>query len=225
MAAEVRAPIVQKESGQEFLKSTSFQIGQDDVLTNNKMNSIFKSDYPPYDVSGRTSGAKPPPLSEVMHRDARFFNEKGSETTKSFEYRPHPKPEIIGASGKLRVTNFKMDRDLSKFNSFETVHSAYFTPKMTDKHKNIIAPTTRDSHIPQGDREKEPQPLTDYRDRFKGHDTNLFKTIRAPSMHEGNTRMVSLMFNSRHIFVYHSKMFCSVHCLTTKNNSSLIPTQ
>ncbi|KAL4227714.1 hypothetical protein ACF0H5_013149 [Mactra antiquata] len=185
MTTELAAPIIRPKTGQAFLESTSFRINQDDLLTNNRMNSIFKSDYPPYEVQGRTQGAKQPPLSEVMHRDQKFFNERESETNKSFEYRHLPKPEIQGASGKLRITNFKMDRDVSKFNSFQTVHNSYFTPKMTDTHKMYKAPTMRESFIPQGDKEKEPQPLTDYRDRYQGHDTTIHKTIRAPSMHEG----------------------------------------
>ena len=186
MATEVAAPIINPKTGQDFLESTSFRIAQDDCMTNQRMNSIFKTDYPPYGHYGRGASAVPPPLSEVMHRDQKFFNERESETTKSFEHRYAPKPEIQGASGKLRVTNFKMDRDLNKFNTFETVHNSYFTPKMGDAYVRIKAPTTHRSHIPQGDREKEPQPLTDYRDRFQGHDTAIHKTIRAPSMHEGN---------------------------------------
>lgn len=186
MSTEVAAPIIKPKTGQDFLESTSFRISQDDLLTNQKMNSIFKSDYPPYNHYGRDEGAKPPPLSEVMHRDQKFFNERESETTKSFEHRFAPKPEIQGASGRLRITNFKMDRDLSKFNTFETVHNSYFTPKMADNYKRVENPATHRSHIPQGDKEKEPQPLTDYRDRFQGHDTTIHKTIRAPSMHEGN---------------------------------------
>lgn len=185
MTVEIAAPITRPKTGQAFLESTSFKISQDEMLTNNRMNSIFKTDYPPYDVYGRTQSAKPPPLSQVMHRDPTFFNERESETTKSFEYRHLPKPEIQGEGGKLRLTNFKMDRDLSKFHVFETVHNSYFTPKMADTYKRYKAPTIRTSHIPQGDKEKEPQPLTDYKDRFKGHDTTVHKTIRAPSMHEG----------------------------------------
>ncbi|WAQ98819.1 hypothetical protein MAR_023192 [Mya arenaria] len=165
-AAEVVAPIIKQKTGQDFLESTSFRIGQDDQLTNQRMDSIFKSDYPPYGTYGRPAGARPPPLSEVMHRDQKFFSERESETTKSFEYRHLPKPEIQGASGKLRVTNFKMDRDISKFNNFETVHNSYFTPKMGDAYKRVEGAGTRQSNIPQGDREKEPQPLTDYRDIY-----------------------------------------------------------
>lgn len=195
MANEVAAPIVNPKTGQEFLESTSFRISQDELLTSQKMDSIFKTDYPPYNHYGRTEGARPPPLSEVMHKDPKFFNERESETTQSFEHRYLPKPEILGASGKLRLTNFKMDRDLNKFHNFETVHNSYFTPKMPDTYKRLEAPTTHQSHIPQGDKEKELQPLTDYRDKFQGHDTTVYKTIRAPSMHEGN--------------IHHTKTFCT----------------
>lgn len=192
MTTGVAAPIIRPRTGQDFLESTSFQISQDEILTNQKMNSIFKTDYPPYGHYGRSEGAKPPPLSEVMHKDPQFFNERESETTTSFEARHATKPELVGASGKLRLTNFKMDRDLNKFKSFETVHNSYFTPKMADTYKRFTTPTAQQSHIPQGDKEKEPQPLTDYRDRFQGHDTNIHKTIRAPSMHEGKTFLYDL---------------------------------
>ncbi|XP_052793104.1 testis-expressed protein 45-like [Mya arenaria] len=206
-AAEVVAPIIKQKTGQDFLESTSFRIGQDDQLTNQRMDSIFKSDYPPYGTYGRPAGARPPPLSEVMHRDQKFFSERESETTKSFEYRHLPKPEIQGASGKLRVTNFKMDRDISKFNNFETVHNSYFTPKMGDAYKRVEGAGTRQSNIPQGDREKEPQPLTDYRDMFKGHDTNIHKTIRAPSMHEGGPPTIKGDDRSTHFNTTHTDTF------------------
>lgn len=207
MSTEVSAPIINPKTGQDFLESTSFKIGQDELLTNQRMNSIFKSDYPPYDMYGRSEGAKPPPLSEVMHRDQKFFNERESETTKSFEYRHLAKPEIQGASGKLRLTNFKMDRDLNKFHSFETVHNSYFTPKMGDTYKRYEAPTSQQSHIPQGDKEKELQPLTDYRDRYKGHDTTVHKTIRAPSMHEGGPPTIKGDDRSTHFFTTHNDTF------------------
>lgn len=171
------------------------------------MQSIFKSDYPPYHSYGRSAGAKPPPLSEVMHRDAGFFNERESETVKSFEYRHLPKPEIQGASGKLRTTNFKMDRDLNKFNSFETVHNSYFTPKMSDGYKNPIAPTIRESHIPQGDQEKVLQPLTDYREKYPGHDTTVHKTFRAPSMHEGGPPTIKGDGRQGHFNTTHNDTF------------------
>ncbi|KAH3837428.1 testis-expressed protein 45-like [Dreissena polymorpha] len=204
MSSTVGAPIVNPKTGLAFLKSTSFRIGQDNQLTNQRMRSIFKTDYPPYEQYGRTEGAEPPPLSEVMHRDQSFFNERESETTKSFEYRHVPKPEIQGASGKLRLTNFKMDRDLNKFHSFETVHNSYFTPKMGDTYQRVLGSGKQKSNIPQGDREKELQPLTDYRDRYKGHDTTIHKTIRAPSMHEGGPPTIkgderSTHFNTTHM--------------------------
>lgn len=185
MATEVGAPIVAPKTGKAFLESTSFQISHDNSVTHDSMKSIFKQDYPPYDQYGRTKGAKPPPLSEVMHKDEKFFREKESETVAAFDYRGLPKKEGDGSRVNLSSTNFKMDSDINKFKSFTTVHNSYFTPKMCDNFEKPPAPTTRDSHIPQGDKEKELQPLSDYRQKFQGHDTTVHKIEKAPPMHEG----------------------------------------
>lgn len=185
MSVEVGAPIVAPKTGKDFLESTSFQISQDPNTTESSMKSIFKQDYPPYPSYGRGLGARPPPLSKVMHRDDQFFREKESETAASFDFRGLPIKKGDGSYVNLSSTNFKMDSDLNKFGSFKTMHRSDFPPKMSDNFNTFIAPTTRDSHIPQGDREKEPQPLSDYRQKFQGHDTNVHKIEKVPPMHEG----------------------------------------
>ena len=185
MATDVGAPIVNPKTGKEFLESTSFQISQDPFVTGNSMKSIFKQDYPPYNHYGRTEGARPPPLSEVMHKDERFFSEKESETVAAFEDRGLPKISGDKSRVNLSSTNFKMDSDLNKFKNFNTMHNTYFTPKMSDTYEKFSAPTTRESHIPQGDKEKERLPLSDYRQKFQGHDTTVYSTEKAPPMHEG----------------------------------------
>ena len=185
MATDVSAPIVAPKTGQAFLESTSFQISQDRSITSDSMKSIFKQDYPPYHHYGRTKGARPPPLSEVMHKDERFFSEKESETVAAFEDRGLPKVEGNGSYVNLSSTNFKMDSDTNKFNSFNTMHNTYFTPKMSDNFEKLTAPTTYESHIPQGDKEKELQPLSDYRHKFQGHDTRVHMIEKVPPMHDG----------------------------------------
>lgn len=185
MTVEVGAPIVLPKTGQDFLESTNFQISQDPAATKDSMRSIFKQDYPPYPNYGRGLGARPPPLSEVMHRDERYFNKKESETVSSFEFRGLPKKEFDGSRVNLSSTNFKMDSDINKFRSFSTMHNSQFYPKMSDTFEKMPVPTTRDSHIPQGDKEKELLPLSDYRQKFQGHDTTVHKIEKVPSMHEG----------------------------------------
>ncbi|KAL3867036.1 hypothetical protein ACJMK2_044273 [Sinanodonta woodiana] len=184
-SGQINAPVLKPKTGQAFLESTNFHISQDDSITRENMQSIFKSDYPAHPDYRKVEGAQPPPLSEVMHRDNHYFNEKSSETVSSFEYRYLPKPTIGDAQTKLRKTNFKMDRDLNKFKIFETMNSTYFTPKMDDGYKRLHGKSLQHSHIPQGDRDKEPQPLSDYRDKFRGHDTSVVKVDRAPVMHDG----------------------------------------
>ncbi|KAJ8304077.1 hypothetical protein KUTeg_017660 [Tegillarca granosa] len=168
------------------LAVSNFKVAQDMRVTNNAMHSIFKQDYPAYDHYGRGPEAERPMLAEVMHRDTNHFPNKESETVSSFEYRYLPKPVVLNVHEKLRSTNFKMDADLNKVNSFETVHDSYFTPKMNWNYERT-QPTTNisESHIPQGDPDKAPDPWSDYRDRFRGHDTTKFRIVKAPSMHEG----------------------------------------
>ena len=190
MTVEVGAPIVAPKTGQAFLESTSFQISQDPNVTSSSMKSIFKQDYPPYPSYGRGLGARPPPLSKVMHRDDQFFREKESETAASFDFRGLPVKKDDGSYVNLSSTNFKMDSDLNKFSSFKTIHRSDFPPKMSDNFKKLPAPTTGDSHIPQGDKEKEPQPLSDYRQKFQGHDTTVHKIEKVPPMHEGKTILI-----------------------------------
>lgn len=47
----------------------------------------------------------------------------------SFVYRPMAKPVLMDVQNTLRVTNFKMDRDLSKVDAYATTHDHYYQPK------------------------------------------------------------------------------------------------
>ena len=183
----IQAPIVTPKSGTDLLASTNFQVSQDMSVTKSNMKSIFKKDYPAYNYYGRASEADRPPLAEVMHKDQSFFTERNSETVKAFQYSEMPPKEILpDVHQKLRSTNFKMDVDNSKVNAFHTMHDTYFTPKMNGDYRRAQpASTLTEDHIPQGDRGKAAQPWSDYRDRYRGHDTTIHKVIKAPSMHEG----------------------------------------
>ena len=186
MAQSIAAPIVKPMSGTDFLSSTNFEVAQDMSVFDESMCSVFKKDYPPYQHYGRGGEAERPALAEVMTRDERFFKPKSSETFDEFEYRFLPKPVIIDTQNTLRRTNFKMDKDLDKVNVFQTMHDSYFKPKMHPGYRRVEpVANTIESHIPQGDPQKAAQPCSDYRDRFQGHDTNIHKIVKAPSMHEG----------------------------------------
>ena len=120
----------------------------------------------------------------IFHR---YFNEKASETVKSFP----PKSGKRSGPGlaeinELRATNFKMDRDLSKFNQFNTSHGLEFQPYHVGPHSRAVPNADpMKSYVPQGDKEKAPNPVTDYRGNFMGHDVLSNKTIKAPNMHQG----------------------------------------
>ncbi|GFS02361.1 hypothetical protein ElyMa_001121000 [Elysia marginata] len=90
-----------------------------------------------------------------------------------------------GVANKFSNTNFKMDSDTSKVDSFHTTHRQYFKPKLGNTFeplKQIIH--TQHSSIPQGDREKADLPISDYKCKYFGIDTKKFRVERAKCMHD-----------------------------------------
>ncbi|KAL8579720.1 hypothetical protein ACOMHN_046158 [Nucella lapillus] len=167
------------------LGPNNFTIGNDERVTKPSFMSVFKNDYPVHDHYGRSDIAKPPRLGDVMHRDERVI-ERASETVTSFVHRPMAKPVLMDVQNTLRVTNFKMDRDLNKVDAFATTHGHYYQPKYLAQDKKMAkGATIHRSHIPQGDVEKADAPLTNYREKFLGHDPLKHPNIKAPFMHHG----------------------------------------
>lgn len=176
------------KSGIDYLSSSHFTISQDCSVTSPSLKSVFKKDYTPWSVSSRPVPSIPPQPAQVLHKDDRFCNEKASETTNAYQFRATNlvRPDMTGVSAKLRATNFKMDRDMSKFDSFNTSHMLDFYPKeFQGIPKSMPKENPMESFIPQGDKEKALNPVSDYRDRFKGHDARTTKPDKAPSMHQG----------------------------------------
>ena len=91
---------------------------------------------------------------------------------------------IKDIANKLRPTNFKMDADTSKVDSFHTTHNHYFCPRESIFTPHAKVQTTK-SCIPQGDQEKAELPISDYKCRFAGIDTNENRTLKAKNMHIG----------------------------------------
>ncbi|XP_033749400.1 testis-expressed protein 45-like [Pecten maximus] len=206
--AAITNPIYTPKTGTDFLSSTNFQVAQDMSVTPGSMQSVFKKDYPSYKHYGRDAEAERPALAEVMHRDGTYFREKASETTKSFSYKYMPKMVVPDVHRKLRSTNFKMDSDLSKVKSFQTMHDSYFTPKMDGDYERVQPVTALWAvNIPQGDREKADEPWSDYRDRYRGHDTSVHKVEKVPSMHEGGPPTVKGDARYTHFDTTHNSTF------------------
>ena len=179
-AALIPAPA----SGMEFLASSHFAIAQDGNATQPSLMSVFKKDYPPWEFRGKPKGSTPPRPAEIFQKDDRYFNEKASETRKEYEYRYLKKPELVDDADKLRGTNFKMDRDV-RFNSFSTTHNVDYPPKEMENYVRGKSKSDRmQSYIPQGDKEKALEPVSDYKDRYRGHDASLHKPQLAGNMHQ-----------------------------------------
>jgi len=196
--------------GTDFLASSHFSIAQHDAVTQGALKSIFKRDYIPWDIHNKTSASVPPKPAEVLHRDARYFNERASETTQAYPEKSLPHSAQAGTNN-LRCTNFKMDRDLSKFNSFHTSHLLDYPARQGEVSRHKIPENTQQSYIPQGDPEKAPQPISDYRDRFRGHDGTK-KPLRAASMHQGGPSTITGEARLHRYDTTHDQTFTGVPC-------------
>ena len=111
----------------------------------------------------------------------RFFKDELSETTQSYPAKCQPRVSF-GDANKLRATNFKMDKDLSKFNEYNTTHDSQYTPHIiSSKPKAVENPMK--SSLQYGDQDKSENPISDYRDNFLRHDALLTKPKRAANKH------------------------------------------
>jgi hypothetical protein len=198
-----------RKSGVDFLVSSHFKICQDPNDIKPAYLSTFKRDYPPHPSGEISAAAEPPAPAHVMHGDAKFFNKQLSETAAEFEKKHVPKPVLKDARTKLSATNYKMDRDLNKFDSFHTTHNLYFPPHHLNEYsgfKKTIGKSV-DSYIPQGDREKAPYPISDYRDHYQGHDTRKVVVNKAPSMHAGGPPTITGDGRLQHFDTTHNDQF------------------
>ncbi|XP_025077928.1 uncharacterized protein LOC112554385 [Pomacea canaliculata] len=129
----------------------------DDLLTSPSHMSVFREDYPVHETYRPSEIARPPPLGDIMHKDEKYFCNHTSETVASFEYRPMAKPVLKDIQNKLRVTNFRMEKDPTKVNVFETTHDHYYQPKRSVQVRSGC---------------------------FLGHDPKKHPISKAPSVHQ-----------------------------------------
>jgi len=163
------------------LGANNFTIGHDFSVTQGTLKSVFKKDYLDHDAYGRAEQAKPPRLGDVMHIDD-AFNNRVSETSTAFEYRHLKKPVLLDVGNKLRLTNFKMDADKSKVDSFHTTHDHYFQQRVGEDYRPPTqTQSIHGSSIPQGDILRAEVPISDYKYKFSGNDGA--KVVRAKNMH------------------------------------------
>ncbi|XP_071794425.1 stabilizer of axonemal microtubules 5-like [Asterias amurensis] len=166
--------------GKDFLCSSTFRIGNDRRLSRSALKrSTFTKDYVVHDHYGRAAASDPPAPAEVMHRDPNQVSQNATESNVSFTGTTLPK---VSMCLKLNKTNFKMDAD-DRVDSFHTTHASHYYPKPLSR--SFPLDNAMKSYVPQGDKEKEKMPMSDYRDNFLGHDTNVFKVKKAPCMHDG----------------------------------------
>jgi hypothetical protein len=133
------------------------------------MKSVFRKDYIPWKVNEKPHASVPPRPADVLLKDARYFNQRESETKNAHNYRHLDKPVLRDVSEQLRQTNFKMDKD-PRFSCFNTTHNDDYTPKDASGRRSGQPANPMKSFIPQGDPDKASNPVSDYRDRFRGHD-------------------------------------------------------
>ncbi|ELU02621.1 hypothetical protein CAPTEDRAFT_229112 [Capitella teleta] len=170
------------QTGVDFLASSHFTISQDPTSTDQSMKSIFRKDYIPWKVE-KPHASVPPNPSDVLLKDARYFNQRESETKNAYNYQFLEKPVLRDVSEQLRQTNFKMDKDPS-FKCFSTSHNIDYTPKELSGNSGQ-KPNPMKSYIPQGDPDKALDPVSDYKDRFRGHDVCSNKVEKATGVIPG----------------------------------------
>ncbi|PIK44175.1 hypothetical protein BSL78_18951 [Apostichopus japonicus] len=167
--------------GKDFLAASHFKVGYDKRMSKSATKrSLFKKDFIAHANHDRTVAAKPPDPAEVMHSDLTFRPPDSTVTQQSYQGETPPK---VAQCKALTKTNFKMDAD-KRIDSFHTSHSRdYEPPSFVSRSFPMSNPMK--SFVPQGDPVKERMPVSDYRGKFMGHDTLIFKTSRAPCMHTG----------------------------------------
>ena len=149
------------------LTGSHFKLGPEPRDIKPAMQTTFNRDYPGWETQF-TPSAKPPKPADVLGADLQYFNNKLSETRMQFNPHKH-EPHAAVDTNKLRATNFKMDRD-DRIESFNTTHNQDYIPHGSAGVKRG-APKydNRKSYIPQGDKGKAPEPISDYRDRYREH--------------------------------------------------------
>ncbi len=60
--------------GHAFLGGSHFSIGHDETYTKPGLQSVFKQDYPAWDIHGAPPGIKPPAPSHLHHEDVRYVS-------------------------------------------------------------------------------------------------------------------------------------------------------
>ena len=165
--------------GTEFLASSHFKIAQDESVLDKVPKSVFKKDYIPWEIGTKPAGSKPPRPADILQRDERYFNQRASETKQAFERHTLNKPELKDVRHTHGATNFKMDSD-PRLNSFQTTHKRDYTPKVGElASPNHGTADPMRSYIPQGDPDKAPEPISDYRDRYRAHETAKPEKVQA----------------------------------------------
>lgn len=172
-----------QKTGTEFLVASHFTISHEDRWAPSKdplvYKSTFKKDYPPLPLTKRERIPSPSPAT-IMHKDDRY-NDKCSMTRGHFVGKNPEKQNYANSTSTLTKTNFKMDSD-RQLKSFQTTHKEYYPVRPLDEARNPAATGKKDwmsSYIPQGDKEKELWPHSDYRSKFLGKQLSK-KDVLAP---------------------------------------------
>ena len=73
-------PTITPAGGHAFLGGSHFSIGHDDTYTKPGLQSVFKQDYPAWDIHGAPPGITPPAPSHLHHEDIRYVTSCETKT-------------------------------------------------------------------------------------------------------------------------------------------------
>ncbi|CAK8697325.1 stabilizer of axonemal microtubules 5-like [Clavelina lepadiformis] len=188
--------------GQDFLASSHYKISHDERFIPDTLKSTFHKDYVPPQSNLKIEALLPPKPSEFMHQDLTKIDSNVSETREAYPPKETIHDDTRDKYSSLYKTNFKMNSD-SRIDVFSTSHDEYFKPiptAPTDVSK--LGKVWMKSSLPQGDKEKADEPISNYRQSFLGHDMKTHKAKHVESQHRSGKSTITgdslRRFNTTH---------------------------
>lgn len=160
----VENPIPSQLKGKDFLCGSHFSLSNDKRYVYNAMNTTMHRDYIPPPNNLKPEPAVPHKPSTFMHRDQDKINLKLSETIFSYPEKRSVHEDTRDKYDSLYKTNFKMYAD-DRIDSFQTMQDLHYRPlpKSNSSCLSYLGKNLRESHFPQGDKDKADEPISDYR--------------------------------------------------------------
>lgn len=176
------------KTGIDFLASSHFTIGKEPALladSKNAYTSTVMADYPEQHVD-KVGLCQLPPRAQIFTGDSTHVD-SCSVTRSEFVQKPYARTDYSGQSYAKTETNFKPDSD-HRIETFRTTNADTHVPFANQVEKSgFDAMEWKRSHIPQGDKVKEPWTDSDYKLKFVSHPVKNSPKKVNPTFYASNT--------------------------------------